>query len=515
MSTGRTMTRNTGNPNDCSLPYTPAMYLGLPGKLTQLRLPDQNYSRVLDDNAAVHGVLDGQGVDRSPLAVRNWTMNHQWLTPDVMSVLMEYATRQRGIGPFIFIDPQSTNQFTPNQASGTDSLRMTTGFSVGAQSASVTDTFTRTVTNGWGTADTGQTYAINGTATQYSVTGEGRITPTSLNTNLFAVVTSDNGADRTVQIDVMFTTQPATNALGIGVVSRYVDASNNYHADLRWNSDGSTTLAMYKIVAGAQTTLGFVNMGTNITANTWWTLKMQSIGTTHQVRAWVRGTAEPTFWNLTFIDGSVTTGKLAGALGKNESAVNTHILHIDNLISTASSETLTSSSAQAFQGTQSLAWTLPGAVTSGVLSFIAPTDLFGWATPSGAPWAFQGQLLGGGNDGIVTVTPVWQWMTALGAVTAQVSGTAIVTNTSTWQGFCVTGTAPQDGFLNPKLVITPASSTDTGIVYVDALQLEISSIGCTPWQYGQGQPLVSVQAGTESVPRILRSSMSYALVEVT
>jgi hypothetical protein len=119
-----------GNPNVCSDPYTPSFWLGLPGALTNIRMPNAGYSRVFDDKFAVHNLLESQAVDRSPYACRTWQFDHEWLTPQDFTVLMEYATRQRGFGPFILVDPQMKNLLTPNQASGTDALHTTEGFSV-------------------------------------------------------------------------------------------------------------------------------------------------------------------------------------------------------------------------------------------------------------------------------------------------------------------------------------------------------------------------------------------------
>lgn len=118
------------SPIDCASPYAPSFWLGKPGALTQLQMVGEGYSRPLDDNIAVHDLLDGRAVDRSPYGVRTWQLNYEWLQPAVASALYEYATRQRGFGPFVFIDPHAKNLLSPNQASGTDALHTTEGFTV-------------------------------------------------------------------------------------------------------------------------------------------------------------------------------------------------------------------------------------------------------------------------------------------------------------------------------------------------------------------------------------------------
>ena len=119
-----------GNPVNCIDLYAPSFWLGKPGNLTQIRMADADYPRTLSDNVAVHDLLDGQSLDRSPYGTRVWQLDYEWLLPDSASVLYEYATRQRGFGPFVFIDPHAKNLLTPNQASGTDALHTTEGFAV-------------------------------------------------------------------------------------------------------------------------------------------------------------------------------------------------------------------------------------------------------------------------------------------------------------------------------------------------------------------------------------------------
>jgi len=63
---------------------------------------------------------------------------------------------------------------------------------------------------------------------------------------------------------------------------------------------------------------------------------------------------------------------------------------------------------------------------------------------------------------------------------------------------------------------SPCSAAKPTIVWLDQLQLEITPTGaCTQWEYGQGQPLVSVRSDNESVSRILRTNVNYVAVEVT
>ena len=503
------------NPLGCADPYAPIMYFGKPGALTAFKLPDAGYSRPYSDGFAVHDLLEGRSVDRSPYGQRVWDLEHQWLFPDVTSMLYEYATRQRGLGPFIFIDPHTKNRLSPNQASGTDALRTTEGFTTNGSTSTVIDTFTRSVTGGWGSTDTAQAYTLQGTAADFNVNGStGSIQPSTLNADRLAYVTADGGADRTVQTTISFTTLPATALIRAGLILRMVDTSNYYSVQLDTVTSGALTLNVIKRVAGVQTIISSLALTDVITAGTQWTIRATISGSTITARAWATAAAMPANAQITIIDTSLPSGTIVGSIARNETAVTTHIMRFDNFTSITPNETLTSDTTQFVRGETSLAWNLPGTVTSGVMTLDPPSGLYGWATPNGVTWAFSGRIKGGGTDPIVTVTPLLTWKTTLNAVSSVVSGTAVVTNSSTFTSFCVTGTAPLDGFLNLRFIVSRATVTAPAILYFDELQLEMNN-ACTTWEYGDGQPLVSVRVLNETVPRIRRGTMTFELVEVT
>jgi len=80
-----------------------------------------------------------------------------------------------------------TGQYTPSNPLGqwfrqfgvNTALRVSTGL--------IADTFTRTTSNGWGTADTGEAWSVNGTAADFSVSsGTGKHTISAANTTRFS-----------------------------------------------------------------------------------------------------------------------------------------------------------------------------------------------------------------------------------------------------------------------------------------------------------------------------------------
>lgn len=116
--------------SDCADTTTPVYWLGRPGDLVAIRVPDQDYTRTPNDNSVVHALLGGQAVDRSLYEQRTWQMAYEILSYSTQLLIEQVRTRQRGIGPFVFIDPHTVNFLTPNQSSGTDAWLTTVGFNV-------------------------------------------------------------------------------------------------------------------------------------------------------------------------------------------------------------------------------------------------------------------------------------------------------------------------------------------------------------------------------------------------
>jgi hypothetical protein len=183
----------------------------------------------------------------------------------------------------------------------------------GAITPAVLDTFTRTVANGWGTADTGQTWTTSGgSAADYSTQGtDGVHSLGAINSNRFTLVPSPT-ADVDLQMDV------ATSALATGgpqythLIARATDVNNHYNARIAFNADQSLTLVLEKRVGGAQTDLATVPIPGTHAAGVFFTLRFQVQGATLRAKAWPRGQVEPPIWQATATDTSQTA---AGSIG--------------------------------------------------------------------------------------------------------------------------------------------------------------------------------------------------------
>lgn len=518
-----------GNPNVCSDPYAPQFWLGKPGALTAIRMPNAGYGRPNSDHFAMHDLLDGQAVDRSPYTVRTWSFSHEWLRPEVVTVFQEYATRQRGFGPFILIDPHMKNLLTPNQAAGTDALRTTEGFTVtgsgDALSSStdwfqqgersllwqqivpsipaqqqVYDDFNRTVANSWGNATSGQAWSqTGGTAANFGVSGTdqaGFHQLTTANVMRSTFIPTDKNA--IFGGDAYFTTATSTGSTWrIWTQGRYTDQSNFYAVEYALTTTGVFTYQLVKFVAGVKTTLSsLITVPGSYVSRTAWRSEIRTVGTS--IQAWVYRTTEkrPLLPTFSVTDSSLTTGG-NGAMSSmmDTSGSGSPFINFDNVVAN---------------------W-----ATGGVLQLTPPTLLPGWSLPANGAFAFSGTVRGfSAADASVAVIPRVAFLNGAGQYTSVINGTTINTVTGTSTSFCVTGTMPSvtgtgaPVYARPEFVVSGV--TDQSGLYIDMLQFELTPTGqCTTWEYGQGQPYVSVRNESESVPRVLRTNMGYICVEVT
>lgn len=194
------------------------------------------------------------------------------------------------------------------------------------------DTFTRSVSNNWGTADLGGTWVVTAAATQWQVTGTlGTSQPSAVTSDRFATLTL-SGADRTVEMDLRVPALPASGTLRMGISARYTDASNHYIAEMVISTAGLVTLRIIKRVATVETVIAsgvspFLYVGA-----TWWRLRFMAAGTRLAAKVWpVFDVSEPVGWQLDTTDTSLAAGTLVAAFFRNESAVTTHVYSADNL----------------------------------------------------------------------------------------------------------------------------------------------------------------------------------------
>ncbi|HEY3576773.1 MAG TPA: hypothetical protein VGK68_02110 [Gaiellaceae bacterium] len=205
---------------------------------------------------------------------------------------------------------------TPN-GTGTS----TASFTVGSSSAVASDSFNRTVSGGWGTADVGGPWTIVGTPTKWSVSpGAGSITvgPTGTQEGLLSSV-SVQDVDVTAEITMPFCTDVSTtnhcDAFVLGRVS--TGSSPTFYKIGVYQGAGNSDIFLRAQRNDSSFLTTDVDTGIPAAAGAQVMLRVEFQGVNPTVvreRAWPAGTTEPSTWQLTASD-SRSAEQIAGALG--------------------------------------------------------------------------------------------------------------------------------------------------------------------------------------------------------
>lgn len=181
------------------------------------------------------------------------------------------------------------------------------------QKRAFTDSFTRTVTNGWGQSPGGGTWLnLTGSDANFSIDGtQGVILNDTANTGRYCSINDGDIANVSASCRLTVSKAATGAATSVAVTFGYADSSNHYRARLLINTTGTVQLAMEKTVAGTTTTLGAATtVGTGFVANQWWRIRVQRTGSTIRCRAWLDGTTEPSTWLFTTTDTALPTGRI-------------------------------------------------------------------------------------------------------------------------------------------------------------------------------------------------------------
>jgi len=178
------------------------------------------------------------------------------------------------------------------------------------------DTFTRSVSNDWGTVDATQAFSWSvSLGTNFQVDGsKGTVLLAAANTA--TVATANNATAR--DADIISTITPLATATGasygLGHRVRHSDANNYAYSTLEFDTAGTCTVKIRQFVAGSGSNLVGLNPipASTYTANVPWKLRTQIDGSQMRVKAWPSAGAEPTSWQITTTVSSALTGSQIG-----------------------------------------------------------------------------------------------------------------------------------------------------------------------------------------------------------
>ncbi|MGW2044632.1 hypothetical protein ACWCPF_05545 [Streptomyces sp. NPDC001858] len=177
------------------------------------------------------------------------------------------------------------------------------------------DAFGRTVSAGWGSADSGQAWTASGgtVATDYAVgSGYGQHILTTTN------VSRRSGIDHTdPDVDVVVSVTTSATATGGslygGPAARYVDGNNLYFARVEFTTGNAVLVDLRKRVAAAESSLGTYTTGITHVAGTYVRCRLQVSGSLVRTKVWAASAVEPETWQVATIDTSLTTSAFVGA----------------------------------------------------------------------------------------------------------------------------------------------------------------------------------------------------------
>lgn len=183
--------------------------------------------------------------------------------------------------------------------------------------AAVVDTFTRTVTGGWGSADSGQAWTTTGgSASDYSV-GSGVGQQNNVTENVFRMSMLDVGTT-----DVDYVVEVASNKAVAGASqiveflgrsASAISADNAYMARLTFTTASAVTIDLRKRVAGTPTTIASaVTTGLTHAAGTFFSVRLSIQSTTIKARVWLTTDTEPDDWDVEVTDTQLVAGTFAG-----------------------------------------------------------------------------------------------------------------------------------------------------------------------------------------------------------
>ncbi len=201
-----------------------------------------------------------------------------------------------------------TVTLTATNDSGNDSsTHVVTVAPVATGTDLVSDTFSRNQNNGWGSADIGGLYTLEGQNSNFSVSGgAGSIIVPKAGANRAAFLDGVSATDVDLSVRVAADQVPAGGAYFAYVEARH-NGGNSYRGTVIFRPDGTINVQGSVVINGSESALGPQVSVPGVTAGVgdyvW--LHVQISGsnpTTINVRAWADGQSEPAAWQFSATD---------------------------------------------------------------------------------------------------------------------------------------------------------------------------------------------------------------------
>ena len=187
----------------------------------------------------------------------------------------------------------------------------------GDPTAFAVDSFARTVSSGWGSAEVGGPWTVTGPATGFAVGGGlGTITVPNPGWTAAAFLNDVAKTDTEVRATVSLEKMPTGGGTDVSVMGRTIGVSESYRLRLKVLATGVVRAQLLSMAGGATATLSQLNLpGLTYAAGDQLQVRLQVTGTsptTLRAKVWRAGETEPAGWVLSVTD---TTSALQAAGG--------------------------------------------------------------------------------------------------------------------------------------------------------------------------------------------------------
>ena len=177
----------------------------------------------------------------------------------------------------------------------------------GAVTPFATDSFGRTVTGGWGAADSGGAWTLAGGASNFSVGGGvGNIKLASAGSSASAALAGVSSTGTEARVAVALNQAQTGGGTYVSVIGRRISATTDYRVKLKYASTGVVTEVLESVVGGTETALKSVVVpGVTYSPGQVLMVRLQVTGTsptTLNSMVWLQGTTQPAAWQATTQD---------------------------------------------------------------------------------------------------------------------------------------------------------------------------------------------------------------------
>ncbi|MFI6251522.1 hypothetical protein [Streptomyces sp. NPDC051016] len=191
----------------------------------------------------------------------------------------------------------------------------------------ISDTFARTASSSWGTADTGQVWQQGGgVATDFSVSGGvGVHLLSTVNDARRTFVNNTTILDWDQYCDVAVSALTTGGSVWAGPTGRYIDSGNLYWAALEFATTGALVLGIRKRVNNIESLLGTYAFPSSYSASVFYRVRFQVQGAVLRAKVWAASDpVETPEWQVTAVDSTFSTSVFHGTRSISASA-NTNV----------------------------------------------------------------------------------------------------------------------------------------------------------------------------------------------